>query len=426
VRDAGGAAIWTALRGVRLPTGTVLRLLSSFVLALLLWGWVTERQDPPVPRIFTNVPLEEPQVEPPLQIVDDLSDVAVRVVVEGPRSLAQDLIDDDLQPRLDLSQVDGAGTFTVPVRVSLPNGVRVDRITPRQLTIQVDATANKSFRLDPVVIPFDDDSRRVGEIVPGVTEVTVSGPQQIVAEVAQVVLPVEIGEQTSDFTATIAPEARTQADELITGVQIQPERVEVLVPVEARGRSVPVLIQTAGAPAQGYEVVDRVAIPDMVVLDGPPELVDEVVSLSTAPIGIEGATEQISRSVGLATLPPGVTVVEPADGNIEVVVQIRPRGATQPLTDQTVTVTDLGPGLTAAVEPATVDVEIFASEDTLAALEAGDVVPQASAAGLGPGRHRVALEVSVPAGVQWLTAEPEAILVTIAAGGTPEATPTAG
>ena len=190
--------------------------------------------------------------------------------------------------------------------------------------------------------------------------------------------------------------------------------------VEARVRSVPVLIQTIGDPAQGYEVGDRVANPDMVVLDGPEDAINDIVSVSTAPVMIDGATEPISQTVGLEGLPAGVQVVDPPDGNVVVVVQVRPRGTTQTVTAQGVEVTDLSPGLVASVDPAVVDVEIFAAEDTLAGLRADEIVPRVSAAGLGPGTYQLPLAVSVPAGVQWLRTDPTAATVTIRLGdGTP-------
>lgn len=420
-----GTIVWSALRGIRLPAGTLLRLLSSFVLALLLWGWVTDRQNPPIEDAF-DVPLPVPQVEPPLQIVGQPNVEAVRVLVEGPRSLVDDLVPSDLEPRLDLSSVDRPGNYTVPVQVSLPTGVELQRITPRGVPILVDEAVTASFHLDAVLVPPADETRRVGEIVPADTQVTVSGPRQLVEEVAAAVLPVDIGEETSDFRASFVPEARNGAGQPITGVEIQPARVEADVEVEAQGRRVPVLIQIVGVPAQGYEVVDSVANPDSVVLDGPEDALDDVVSVSTAPFRIEGATEPVDRSVALTGLPPGVTVVEPADGNVVVVVQIRPRGTTQTLTGQTVTIAELAPGLTARVEPTTVAVDIFAAEGALAALQAGDVVPRASAATLGPGRHEIPLDVSVPAGVQWLATEPATVTVTIETGVRPGATPPAG
>jgi YbbR domain-containing protein len=108
---------------------------------------------------------------------------------------------------------------------------------------------------------------------------------------------------------------------------------------------------------------------------------------------------------------------------------VQARGTAQTLTDQAVAVTDLAPGLAATVEPATVDVQIFAAEDTLVALRAGEIVPQVSAAGLGAGTYELPLEVSVPAGVQWLGTEPATVAVTIGSapgGGTPVASPGSG
>ena len=401
------------LPAVRIPTATVLRLLASLALALLLWSWVTTQQDPTIPATFPDVPLQEPELSDPRLTVGPFGDITVRVVVEGPRSLVRELGPDDLDPRLDLGGVDGPGDYTVPIQVTTPNGVRVEQLEPPQLSIIVDETASRSFHLVPEPIVPDDNTRRLGEVTPAVSEVTVSGPRRLVDAVARVVLPVEIGEQTSDFTGQFTPVAQNEAGEPVTEVRIRPQRVEATVRVEARGRSVPVLIQTIGDPAQGYEVGDRVANPDMVVLDGPDDAINDIVSVSTAPVMIDGATEPISQTVGLEGLPAGVQVVDPPDGNVVVVVQVRPRGTTQTVTAQGVEVTDLSPGLVASVDPAAVDVEIFAAEDTLAGLRADEIVPRVSAAGLGPGTYQLPLEVSVPAGVQWLRTDPMTATVTV-------------
>ncbi len=417
------------LPAIRMSTATALRLLVSFVLALLLWGWVTTRQDPITAATYPAVPLSEPEPPEPLQLVDELGDVTVRLLIEGPRSQTADLSEADLDPRLDLSEIDGPGEYTLPIEVTLPAGVRVEQMEPRQLTIRVDEPANRTFHLVPEPIVPDDNARRIGEIVPEPSDVTVTGPKTYVDQVARVVLPIEIGERTSDFSAEFEPVAENVAGEAITQVRVRPGRVAATVPVEARGRSVPVLIQIAGSPQQGYEVVDRVANPDMVVLDGPDEVIDEIVAVSTAPVVVEGETGPISRTVGLEGLPPEVRVVDPADGNVMVLVQVQARGASQTLAGQAVAVTDLAPGLAATVEPTTVDVVIFAAEDALAALRAGEIVPQVSAAGLGAGTYELPLEVSVPAGVQWLGTEPAMVAVTIGpapGGGTPVASPGTG
>jgi len=410
------------LAGLRISTATLVRLAASFVLALLLWGWVTIQQDPPTVGTYPNRPLEVPELPPDLQIVDALDDVTVRVELEGPRSVVREIGAEEVRPRLDLSGVDDPGDYTVPIEVVAPDAVEIREVDPPRLPIVVDQTVTESFQVEADIEPPGGGPRRVIGVDSETSDVTVTGPRRYVERVAQVVLPIEIGDRTTTFTDRFEPVARDAAGQPVTEVAIRPQRIEATVSIEARGRSVPVLVQTAGEPAPAYQVVDREAIPDMVLLDGPEEVLEQILSVSTAPVRIEGATAPVRQAVGLTGLPEGVTVVEPAGGNVDAVVQIAPRATTQTLTALPVEVADLAPGLVAEVVPNAVAVDVYAPEAMLATLRAGDVVPRVSAAGLGPGNYQLPIEVAVPAGVQPLGTDPPQVAVTIRAE--PAASPT--
>ena len=417
-----------SLRALRIPTGTSLRLLISLLLALLLWGWVTNERDPTIARTFTEVPLQAPILPEPFQVVNPPSAVEVRL--EGPRSVVTDLVPSDLEARLDLRAVEGPGTYSPQVEVDGPDGVGIEEITPAQVPITVDQSVSQRFPLETEVLPLATDSQSEVRVNPGVSEVTVLGPATFVDAVERVVLPVEIGERTGDFTGRFTPVAEDANGNPIPEVQIQPESVEAMVQVEVRGRSFPVLTQTVGNPAEGYEVGDEAANPPTVLLDGPAEALENLVAVSAEPVSIEGATETITAQVGLADLPPGVHVVEPAGGTVLVVVQIRRRSAVHALAEQQVIVTDVAPGLTATIEPPIISVVVAAAEESLAGLTAGDVKPRVSVAGLGPGTYELSPSVSVPPEMQWLRTEPALVEVTLTVtGATPSAmnsTPRAG
>jgi YbbR domain-containing protein len=246
----------------------------------------------------------------------------------------------------------------------------------------------------------------------------------LVDNVARVVLPIDIGNHTDDFTADFLPVALDPAGQPIPEVAILPSRVTTAVEVDQRGRSVPVLVQTAGNPAQGYEIVGSVANPATVLLDGPDESLNNILSVVTAPVDIDGAAETVNTRTGLQELPPDVHVVSPADGSVVAVVQIRPRGVSQLLSDLPVTVTDVPAGYTATVEPQTLGVVVFASEETMASLGGDDIKVTVSAANLGAGRHQIRPNVTVPPEVQWLRTEPEVVVISLEpAEATPEQEP---
>ncbi len=392
-------------------TDVVFRALASLVLAFLLWAWVTTQRDPPETRVFADLTLQDPTLPEPLQIAGELPTVTIEVL--GPRSVMDRVSRAGLKPTLDVSQVSGPGSYQATVNVDLPAAARVSNITPARVALVVDETASRTVHLDVQAVALDDPTRRIGEIEPAVSEVTVSGPKRLVDNVTRVILPVDIGDRTDDFTTDFTPVALDGSGQQIPEVSILPARVSTAVEVDQRGRTVPVLVQTIGNPAQGYEIVGSVANPATVLLDGPDEALTNILSVVTAPIDVEGATDTINARVALQALPEGVRVVNPPDGSVVGVVQVRRRGVTQLLNDLPVSITNVPDGFTATVEPASVGVVVFASEDTMASLSGSDMSTSVSAAGLGAGRHQLRPSVTVPPEVQWLRTEPEVVVVTL-------------
>jgi YbbR domain-containing protein len=380
-------------------------------LAFLLWAWVTTQRDPPDTRIYADLTMQEPTLPEPLQIAGELPTVTIEVT--GPTSVLDRISRAGLRPSLDVSDVTGPGNYQAAVRVELPAAARANTITPARVALVVDETATRTVHLDIALPQIDDPTRRVGEVVPEVSEVTVSGPKRLVDNVAQVVLPIDIGDRTDDFTVDFVPQALDPAGQPIPEVAVLPSRVTTAVEVDRRGRSVPVLVQTVGNPAQGYEVVGTVANPATVLLDGPDEVLADILSVVSAPVDIEGARETVNARTGLQELPEGVRVVTPVDASVVAVVQIRPRGVTQLLSDLPLMVTNVPEGFSASVEPETIGVVVFASEETMANLGGGDIAAVVSAAGLGAGRHQLRPNVTIPPEVQWLRTEPETVVVNL-------------
>ena len=238
----------------------------------MLWAWVTthatlrRRASSPIWRCRRHLART-------LQIAGELPPVTIEVI--APRSVVDRLSRSGSRPSLDVSQVTGPGNYQAAVVVELPAAARIDSITPPRVPLVVDETASRSMHLEVVPAQIDDPTRRVGEIVPEVSEVTVSGPKRLVDNVARVVLPVDIGNRSDDFSADFLPVALDAASQPIPEVAILPSRVTTPVEVEQRGRSVPVLVQTAGSPEQGYEIVGSVANPATVLARRPRRVAEQ-------------------------------------------------------------------------------------------------------------------------------------------------------
>lgn len=395
---------------LHIPRAVVVRMIISVAVALVLWGLVTTQQDPPMTRTFNNLVIQNTGMQEGLMIPVDLGTATVRI--EGPTSLVQDITAESLAPHIRVNDITEPGTYVVPVEINAPGAV--DReITPAQLSIIVDNSASRSFTLQWEIEPIADNARAVGEVSPSVTEVTVTGPESILDRVDRVIFRIDIGDRTSTYTGEFETIAVDSNGVPIPEVEVRPRRVGASVEVEARGRLVPVLVPISGSPAEGFDVADRVVSPPAVVLNGPDNVIADLVSVSTEVVDIEGASEAVTRRVAVTGLPPGVSVVDPRDGRVLVVIQFQQRGINQTLTDQRVIVGDLAPGYEAVVEPAAIDVVIFAGEEALADLRQGDVVPRVSALGLQPGTYELQPSVVVPPDVRWIRTEPATVQVTI-------------
>jgi YbbR domain-containing protein len=275
------------------------------------------------------------------------------------------------------------------------------------------------------VIGTVESTQQVGPVTPSIKSVTVNGPASEVSQVVKVLASIQVVNQTRDFTDTYPLVAVDADGNTLPNVVIDPATIPISVQITARGKRLAVITQLNGDPAQGYEVVDRTINPATVLVDGPTDELDKLISVSTEPIEVTNATQTLQKHVALVGLPPDVKVIDPPDGAVDVVVQIRQRGVRQPLPSQNVEVVNVGAGLVAAVSPGSVSVTVVASDAAIAKLTATDVIVQVNADNLGPGTYSLAPIVALPANVTWVSTDPSMVTVTIrpAAATTPAASP---
>jgi YbbR domain-containing protein len=293
-------------------------------------------------------------------------------------------------------------------------------VNPTRLPIRVEESVTELFVVQTEITGNLDATRQVNATVADTSELTVVGPRSSVDRVARVIVPIQIENQTRDFTTSVAPQAVDEQGKPIPEVSISPDTVTVNVSIDARGKRVAVLTQLEGSPAQGYEVVDRTINPATVLVDGPDALVDSLISVSTEPIDISGASATLTRRVEIVGLPEGVNVIDPSDQAVDVVIQIRQLGVRQPLPAQTITVVGLSEGLAIEVSPDAVAVTVVAPESMLGSLTTSDLAVQVNVTGLGPGTYSLEPVVALPPGVTWVSSDPGSVTVHIReADGTP-------
>lgn len=407
----------------------IARFVVSFLLATLLWGWVTQLQDPFTSKRFSSIPVETSDLPATLEVVSTLPEATVTLTAAS--SQVEGIKDEDISVRLDTRGIEEPGTYRVPLIVDTPD-VNERTVQPEEVSIQVEDRVSTVFPLTIDTILDGDQARSVGTVTPEVSQVTVGGPSSAVDRIDSVVLPVSLGEQVDDFNGLFSPYAVDSSGQLITEVDVLPAEIATRVEVQTRGRSVSVIPNTSGVPAEGYSIEQSRAIPDTIVVDGPPEVLNELLFVNTEAVDVTDAALSFSAQVGLVDLPEGVTVIDPSGGNIEVRIAIS--NATR--TSQTLPGLEIGhvglePGLEAQVLPPQLSLQVSAPVEILQGMRAEDITVFVRLAGLGPGTYTLRPEVVVPQGATWLGTDPPEVTVVIRPfatpalppGATPSATP---
>jgi YbbR domain-containing protein len=392
-------------------TGNAVRFLLSLICAFALWAWVTVDRDPEQTYRATQVPVAADNIPSGLELVGVPQ--PVDLTLQGPQSVIQTIDAGSIRAYVDLSNVDGPGTYERRVRVDAPGGIRRTTVVPETVIVELDTVVSEAFSIS--VVPPAEVPRNLSLTSTAVNppEVTVTGVQQNVDRVARVIVPVELRGQTESFVADARPLAVDANNTEVPNVEVRPNRVSVTVGLEIRGKEIPVFVRCECTAADGFEVVGQpLAIPANVLIDGPREALAQVQYIYTTPINTADLSEPtILPDVPLDTmsLPPGVTVERPF---VDVSVRVEQSLFREEFVNVPVEVLNASPEMQIEVNPTTVSVTIEGPREDIAALAQSDVAVVVDVAGLGEGTHQLRPRVILPPRTRY-TEPPPQVVVTI-------------
>ncbi len=284
----------------------------SLMIAILLWIYVTNEQNPVTDQTFT-VPLVI-QDEPQGYVVQGVPET-VSIRVRGTRLVVGTLQRNDFSARVNLAGIK-PGEQEVPVHVNSPPEVEVLQVSPAVIKVRADRMVQKNV---PVIVSLKGQAARgmqAGEPSASPPVATLSGPSLLLKEINRLLVTVDI---------TGAGETVVRELPLDTGldnVTATPDRVVVTVPVTGMPtRSLPVRPRLTGAPATGYKVAGTIVQPQAVTVTAPENVFGTLAAVNTMNLDISGVTGNVTREV-ILLLPDGAHAVEP--DRVEVTVLVEP------------------------------------------------------------------------------------------------------
>lgn len=306
--------------------------LLSVVLAVALWVFVTDKEHPDVTGTIPGTIAVTVVNVPADQAVFSVSPTSVRVRVEAPESVFDDLQPDDFTASVDLANVTSQQAV-VPVRVESTSGrVAVIETSPAAVTVRLENVTSRAVPVETNLTGAPPPGFGVGTTTVQPAEAVVRGPESLVARVSTIEVDVNLTGIRTDFQETLILQARDATGAAVQGVNIEPESVVATIELEqlALRAEFVVIPDISGSPAPGFVVTGLEVTPPFVVITGPFEVfqsLDPSAGIRTERISINGASGDVVRPVALV-LPSGATVEQVQTVTVRIIIQ--PFGAATP------------------------------------------------------------------------------------------------
>jgi len=392
-------------------------LLLAFAIAFAVWVSAVVAADPNEERDFPSpLTLQVKGLDPDLVLIGTLPD-QVLLRLSAPVSLWDRLTSraGTVDVFIDLTGL-GPGEHSVPVQIeSELRPFRVVQVIPSEVDLALETLAVAEIEITSQVegmpaLGFELDKVSLD---PGVS--TVSGPETLMMQVAQVVARLDVSDARETVSTTATLQAVDQAGNVLSGLTIEPAQAEIEQTIVQAGgyRDVAVKVETVGQPSPGFRVTSISVNPPIVTLFSTDTLI--VANLpgyvSTLPLDLSGAKEDLVTRLSLS-LPQGVIVVGEQQ-SVEVVIGIAPI-ETSILFNVEVEMIGLESGLEAELSPQNVSVILSGPLSTLQSLVGDDIHLFVDLVGLQPGTYLIepGAEI-VPEDVRLLSVIPSAIEVII-------------
>ena len=352
----------------------------------------------------------------------------VQVEFRAPRDVIDAVVEEAFVARVDLSEYDMEAApdpqfLEIDVQ-ALNDAIEITSEEPQTVRVEID-------RIDQLTVPIEVD---VGDVPDGLEasrpetsedEVQVRGPASVVGRVDRAVASVNLDASGIDFDRPVElvlvdVEGQPIGDGLVDAT---PRTVAVRVDVEAveETKTVPIRPEITGTPAAGFALAALDIDPLTVTLRGVPEALAGVTEVVTAPISIQDASSDQSAPAEVV-LPDGVSYADGTAPEVTVIATIVPSVSSRTFV---VGVVCSGAGANACL-PALdrLSITLSGPGGALDGLTAQALTPTLDVSGLAPGTYDIdPVLPGLPAGVELLGVQPNAVTVSVVAPA-PPATPT--
>lgn len=275
-------------------------------------------------EVLTNMPIDI-DIDREQYFVSGIPETAT-IRLEGPQAiLTQTLATQNFNiVTPDLNEL-GPGTHTVRLEADGLSSQLEYTISPSEFTLTVEEKKVEDFE---VRVEFNElthlaDGYTAGTPVLSTESVRVSGAESTMEQISDVMVVVvpEESDITDDIQMTLNVLVLNATGDPLD-VNIDPQQIDVRIPVEGTQRSVPIVLKQTGTGDESYQYDLEFAQgqPENVMLTGETDVLEALNNYSLD-VDISGITESTVRTVPFI-LQEGITETDPQE--LEVLIRVSP------------------------------------------------------------------------------------------------------
>lgn len=321
--------------GKKLLNNLALKLISA-VLAVIIWFLVVMINNPKDSTSFSNIQVNLVHTElleegnKVYEILDETD--RIRVTVEAPRDVINQLRASDVIAEADVSRLTEVNTVPITCRVMNEN-VEIISITSNieAVRLHVEDKARKWVNVSCNEVGTVAEGYIVAGSTPEQTRIEVSGPSSVIDKISYAGLEMDVTGATENVSGNVELRFYDAEDNIVEDSSIV--KNANLMHVEVRvlaTKEVPVELNVGGTPAEGYLLTgEKICDPPTVVIAGTASVLADIsrISIPEKELDITDADSDVEKDINIRKyLDNNVVLADSSfNGRVSVTVGIGPR-----------------------------------------------------------------------------------------------------
>jgi len=386
----------------------------SIMVALILWMYVMNEQNPQVTYVVRDVPVRMENLDTDkFALKDNSQTYAVNVKVRGRRSLITNLKSNDIDAVVNLrGRMEGDNLL--PLSVNVPNNIELVDFSPKEIMVSLDAIIEEQMPVTVEIKGTPASGYAYQSPTSKPSAVVVKGPRTMVNAVKRVMAQADVDGKNQTFTSILPLRVLDGQGKDQKNIEFRPDVVEVTVPI-IPVTSVSITPVVSGSPAEGFVVKNISSDPSAVVVTGDPDVLNQLSTVNSETLNIDGYMRDVTREVKIV-FPEGIKALDEKATTVKITVEIEKlETRTYSFSPDEISIQGLADNLRANIvdRDNRVVITVNGPQSVIDRLNKNMIKLYVDVNGLSQGEHEVEIQTEIAAPYEIINIEPNVIGISI-------------